>query len=266
MYIAGDGITTPIQVNIQAGFKPVTKLAIKFHDLENGDYYSIDRGAAEDVYETELTVYGTETSVNDVIDAIEANRLATTTPNELYFYNLSESGEKLFGADVDNTQTVDTYADAFKVNISTVNLRAQNTWKGWSVSFMARCLSPTFTGAATFPVLCPLPGMRADSEYTINRMWAYTGENFIADQYSDYGIWSGTFKTEYANMRDLRRFVATQRGVEFSLASTKLVGVTNLFGRRSSGYPYNVRILELDDYGNTSPDWWSGKITIAEAF
>jgi hypothetical protein len=128
----------------------------------------------------------------------------------------------------------------------------------------------TFVGSATLPKLKKLSfGMDADADRTVEKRFSYYGYGFYADPRSDAGVFTGEFVFNDSDMRDLRRFQATQRGTKFSLASGVISGVPYPFGytrhTATGGYPYYSKILKIEDESFYSVGWWKCKITLAES-
>ena len=259
MYVDGSGITTPLEFRVLRTFKPRTELALSWDTSADGNYYPIDRGVASDYYDADLELYGTEATISAFIDTLEENR--TDESNVLYFYDTS-TGEKIFGANIDNSQTVDGYAKAFKVTVISFDMVKQGSLKGFGVSLKVRNLSPSFIGSATLPALYPLVGYIGDSEYTINKVDSYDNTFTYQDHQSDSGVFECGIRLADSNAANLKEFVRQARGAAFNLAA--LGGVANPFGRRSSSFPYSVRVIDLKDMGLYAVDHWQFRLKIVE--
>jgi hypothetical protein len=91
----------------------------------------------------------------------------------------------------------------------------------------------------------------------------------VIDARSDIGKYTGIFRLADADMVKFRTWIRTNRGNTVSLVSTSssgLAGVASPFGRRSSSYPYSVKIIEWEDLGPADRAClsWNVKATFAE--
>ena len=260
MQISGSGIIT-FSAKIKLDFQPVTHYALDWHQVSSGNYYATDRGAAADYYDAEnVRIYGTEATINTFIMQVEANRHAGSNVITLSSFNASE---EIFGADVDYSGG--TYP--VLVTVLEIGRRAQNTWKGWSVTMKLRLLSPSaFIGVAALPSMrCVSVGVDADADRSIIKLDTYNNTFFYIDQNKDTGTFAGQFIFTELQMRNLRRFMATNRAAAFSLPGIN--GITYPFGpnRAGSGYPYNVKLLKIEDeHLWNDVGRWSCKLMIAE--
>lgn len=225
-------------IKIKPDFVPETVLALKWVQLSDGNWVCTDRGVLEDTYDTEIRIYGKEDKVNQIIDIVEDARNTYDNVLSLSGFN---SQEHIFGADLNYANEIQ--ATAF------VNSRIQKTWKGYEVTLKLSCLSPSFVGGnGSLPVLRHLEvGYEADSEYTIQKFDSYRRNFSYVDPQSDAGTFMGSFYFTDEEMIQLRRFVAKRRGATISVPN--IFGVAKPFGRRSTTYPYSVKILELTESG-----------------
>ena len=106
-------------------------------------------------------------------------------------------------------------------------------------------------------------GCSGDAEYTVKHNESYTNDNFFyADEQSDIGKFTGTVMLTDHEMTNLRNYIRTQRGNTISLPA--ISGVAYPFGRKSSSYPYNVKIVDFQDLGMWSVNFWRCQVTFAE--
>lgn len=261
MLISGTSIPANFNVKIKKGFTPETDYALKWIPLSSGNYSCTDRGAAQDKYECTVDFYSTEQteinskkSINEIINALEANRTAGS--NVIQLSNIN-AGEYIFGADID-------YSGTLNCTALTIDRRTQNTWKGWGLSMRLVVSSPSFTGSPVLPVLrCVDVGIDADTDRTINKFRAYDTTLYYADHASDKGLFVGTFTFTTSEMQGLRRYVATQRGSTITISN--ILGVSYPWGRRTTSYPLSAKILKFEDMGMFGNSRWKAKITFAES-
>jgi len=266
MNITGTGIT-PFTAKISTGWKPDTKLALKWTRKTDDNYFAVDRGQSGDVYESTIRIYGKETAsgvfqgVNDFLDELEANRQAGS--NQITMANFADPSEHIFGENLD-------YSGSLNVAILDIGEREQISLKGWAVKLKVRCLSPTFTGSPALPSLQYLDiGYKADSVITLTKHDTYNGSFSYADMDADYGVFKGNFLFSLANMKAIRQYLRMtnaqggKRGETISISAIN--GVSYPFGnRRASGYPYNVKIIDFEDMGLWGLHNYRAKITMAE--
>ena len=106
-------------------------------------------------------------------------------------------------------------------------------------------------------------GYRGDSSVPVNKMDTYDGTFAYADRGTGAGYFTGIFVFSDADMKTLRRYLATQRGTAFNL--TDIAGVTYPFGkRRDSGYPYSVKVIDWKDLGMRDVGLWRMELVFAE--
>lgn len=253
MQVSGTGIT-PFTLLVKPDFKPKTIPALEWVECADDNYKAVDRGASQDVYQSSFRVYKAETAINTFIEEVEANRAAGNHQITLGSFS---STEHIFGADVD-------YSGSITATVLEIEDRAQKTWKGYAVKVRVQAISPSFTGSATLPAFEHLEvGYVGDSSVPVNKMDTYDGTFSYLDRGTGAGYFTGTFSFSDANMKNLRRYLASQRGSSFSL--TGINGVAYPFGkRRDSGYPYTVKCIDWEDLGMRDVGMWRIKMVFAE--
>ena len=249
-----------IEVKIKPDFKPLTKNAIKYVKLSSGNYKAIDRGADSDTYEADVRLYGKESDINTLIDFVEDNRSDGTVSNQSVIGALgfAGGGEEIFGKDVD-------HSGSFNLTVLDIGPRRQNTWKGWELPVRFRALNPTFNSyTSALPPLEYLEvGYKSDSDPQINKFDTYDGDYSYQDHVYDSGIFEGTFKLSNENMGQLRRYIATNRGNDYTISSIN--GVTYPFGsRRGTTFPVTAKLIDWDDLGQWGLQYWRVKLRFAE--
>jgi hypothetical protein len=273
MLISATGITD-FTAKIKPDFKPAyhPDFETKWAQLSSGNWRTTDRGATADYYEAEnVTIYGTESgalgtqSVNAFIANIETNRLQGFGANILFLSTFA-SNEHIFGADIVHPAT---NATTIPVSVTEIGRRVQNTWKGWALTCKLRFLGlpSSFAGSPTLPSLRWVPvGYDADSDRTLQLVDSYNNTMYYADPRSDAGTWSGDCMFLDSEMQNLRRFFAVNRGATFSLAG--IGGVLYPFGinrhAATGGYPYSVKLKNIEDERMFGVSRWIAKLTIVE--
>ena len=259
MNISGPGITI-FSAKIKPDFQPVTKFSFQWAPSSDGGWNAhADRGAAADEYgANSVRIYGKEPLVNAFIDQIELNRVANDANANRITLSAFNATEHIFGADVDYSGAI--YATAF------MERREQHTWKGWQAPLTLRAMPPlSFTGTAALPLLKHVDvGVDADADREIIKQDTYESTFYYADRQSDAGRFEGTLNLSDAEMKNLRRFAATQRGTAFTIPT--IFGVTYPFGTRRGAGPFTVKLKELSDERMFGVSRWLCHIVFVEAF
>lgn len=254
MDISGTGISSTITVKVLPRFKVMTKLSMKWREIASKKWVATDRGTTSDIYGAAISVYGKEAAIDELIDALQDNRAADS-----HILSLSDffSTENIFGVDVDHSGSISATVISFPE-------RKQKTFKGWGVDLRLRALSPSFTGSASFPTLNGLDfGVTAKRTWNVNKFDDYSGNYSYQDRVYDSGIFEGVFTLTEANMKSLRRYIASNRTGDYVLQDT--FGVAEPFGPRSTaGYPYNVKLIDWEDMGMFGLKWWKIRLKFAE--
>lgn len=259
MIISGSGILSDIAVRIQPNFKPMTKLALTWKKLSDGNYSAVDRTSAGDIYDAEITIIGAEDTIQTLIEAVVLNR-NTASGNAVTLSELN-AGEQIFGCDVD-------YSAPLSSTIMSITDKTQNSFKTFSTVARLRLFDPTFTGTAALPTLKPEFRYSGDSPLGVSKQDAYYGNMFYGDRINDAGLFEAVYRLTEGDMCSLRRLIATQRKNTISIPS--LAGVTNPFGKRKGAFPLRVKIIEWEDLGqnsfgnNDDIRKWSIRLTMAE--
>jgi hypothetical protein len=252
-------------VKIKPDYNPMYHIALNWAQSASGNWNATDRGVTADYYEAEdVRLYGTESTINTFIaDVVETNRFSSVTDppqNVLILSNFSDT-EKIFGADVD-------YSTSLNATVAIIDPRAQNTFKGWSVTCRIRLLPFfSFVGSATLPALKNLDfGYDSDAVRTINKIDSYDNTFYYQEHDTDVGLFSGVFTFTNNEMANLRRYHATLRGSSFSL--TNIPGVSFPFGinrfDRHGSYPYTCKLMKIEDEILFGVRHWKCKLTLCE--
>lgn len=258
MIVSGVGIDplATIELKILPKFEVETTIALNWIQVSNGNWYASDRGSSCDTYETVIKTYGKEPVINTLLEQFELNRLSD---NHVILLSNFNSAEKIFGADID-------YSGTLSCTILNNPEKNQNTWKGFGLDLRLRLLNlseESFIGSSSFPSLKYLDiGYTGISKTNVNKYDTYTGSFSYADDETNTGIFEGTFLLSDTEMKNFRRFAATQRGSSFSL--TGINGVTYPFGPNRGTYPLTVKMIEWKDLGPTRLNMWKLKIKLVE--
>jgi hypothetical protein len=258
--IAGTGITA-FDCRVLAGFKPLTNLAIVWHQLASGNWRAGDRGAASDRYESQISIYGPETTINNFINQIYAGRVNGN--NQITLSTFADD-EKIFGENVDHSGSI-------TATILEMPQRAQASLTGWGISdiYLRAIIDATdnenFTGTNTMPTLKYIETTgTADADYSIKKMDSFTGALSYLDHGSDSGIFEAVFTLSNADFIKMRNYIRVTRSGDMTLADT--FGATYPFGPRSSGsYSFTVKLIDWEDLGFYGPLHNKIRLRFAEA-
>jgi hypothetical protein len=245
---------SPVSIKILRGWAPETTPGWKFIQLSNGNYTTIDQGVFNDKYDCTINFHGTETFINSVINLFESNR-NSSVPSQVLLSSIN-STEHIFGEDVN-------YTSGIYANVMSVELRNQGSLRGFGLSMKLSAISPTFIGGnGSLPEFRFLDiGYTGDSEYTNNHFESYDGVYSNPDHQADAGVFEGSYRFFTHEMMQLRAYIRYLRGNSFSLPY--IYGVNYPFGRLSTSYPYNVRIVEFEDMGLVSVNDYKARIKFA---
>lgn len=257
MDLIGTGIPDAIRVKIRPDFQPVTTYALQWVQAASGKWFATDRGAASDVYSTRVTVRGREKELDDLISAVNNNRLADS--NVLTLSNFA-SNEHIFGEDIDY--------DSVDVTITEMSARNQVSLYVFEYDIYMQALSPSFVGSATGSVTFD----NIDHEYsaystkTVTKYDTFTGSFTYIDYRSDTGYFEGSAYLTLEDFKTFRRNLATYRGAAIS---TTITGLNNPFGPTKETvwptvWPRNLVYLEVEDLGYWGLNYKRVRIRAAE--
>lgn len=253
MQVSGSDIVTFTLLRFQS--KPKTSIALQWIELTNGNWISVDRGASQDIYQSEISLYGTETEINNIIDQIEANRVGGDNYFTLSSFN--EVDDQIFGADID-------YSSSLDVTVIDWKKRKQKQFKSFTLNITLQLVENPYPydGTPSLPTLRPLIGYTGDSTYTINKIDSYDNTFEYIDHESDTGFFEGVFILTQAEMKAMRRYLlSTIRGSAMSISAIQ--GVTYPFGTKRGGYPISVKVIDFEDT-LININFWNLKIKLVE--
>lgn len=255
MYISGSGITTT-ELKVM-NFTPKSRLGYKWNVLSNGSISVIDRGSDTDIYEADITTYGTETYINNILDQldiIEASTGYLTTSGYV-------TNEHLFGENID-------YDTPITTAVTDIGLRKSNSFKGWRLDLTVKALSPAFTGSPVLPVWtnsCINYKYTGSKEYDIKYHESYYGDYFYTNHIDEQHIFKAMFTFTDTELRNLQEWLRRNRGDGFELVFGFFNGVAYPFGPNYN-YPYfNVKITDLVQKQKWGLDNWLVELTFIKS-
>lgn len=256
------GVGAPLEVKVLPNFKPLTTLGIKFVSLADGNYCVVDRGAEADVYEARIEIAGAESVIQTFFSLLQSSRAAG---NHTFAMSGFNTGEKVFGADVDYTGTITG-------TVIKLGKKVQTSHYGFTLEMRIKATSTlAFIGSALLPAeLKPLIGYDANADYDVDIRDSYFGDMFYGDRDRDAGKFTAKYAFTDTEMKNMRRHITTKRGSTFTIGAIN--GVTNPWGNRAASFPLTVRTLKWEDlgmiaWGNAAGSAvrnWGMKMTIGE--
>lgn len=257
MYLSGNAMTTTLDVHIHPNYTVDTKRAMKWFQCEDGNWYAVDRGANSDIYEAQIDVYDNETNINNYLDEIKNMR---DTQEHLIIMSGFALDERIFGEDID-------YSDPISGIIMDIGDRKQRSFKGFSTSFTLRALSPAFSGVASLPNFantCLEYSYSNIRDYAYTRYDTYYGDMYVTNRNNSSSIFRGTFNLSNDDLRDLRRWYATNRDTSFSISD--LNGIDYMFGPEEGTYNHQVKILKIKEKSKHGLFRWIVEIDFAKVY
>jgi len=255
MYISGSSMT-PFTL-LRFTFRPKTTRALQWVNTSNGNWKSIDRTAATDIYQSELFIYGTEGEINQIIYEIEQNRIADSNYFTLSQFNGIE--DQVFGADID-------YSGSLNVTTISWEKKSQKNFKVFTLAIVIQLVTSPYpyTGTPSLPTLKPEIGYSGDSLYSIEKIDSYENAFTYLDHSADSGFLKFSCKLSHSDMNAFRRYLMTTiRGTEMTIAS--LPGVDYPFGTNRGTYPIKVKVIDFSDM-LLDVNYWKISLTLAESF
>jgi hypothetical protein len=254
MIISGTGITS-FRAKVLPGYDITTKLAIKWFKVSSGAWHYTDRGADADYYECTIELHSIRGTIENFVKQVELNRVAGS--NEITLTEFA-SNESIFGEDV-------AYTGSITATVLGTPIITQSMLKSFACTVTLRAIGPTFQTGATFPALRYLDvGYQAGIvKYSIDKIDTYSGAYTYLDHRADVGVFEGTFEFTQTELRNLRRWMATNRGTTKAISGIN--GVVYPFGVvRGSGYPVNVKVLSLSEERMVGISRCSAKLKLGE--
>jgi hypothetical protein len=240
-------------------YKVRTRLGINWVRSASGEWYGVDRGAATDIYESEVEMRGIEGRIDQFIkEAWDARAAGNNTFTLTGFYD----NERIFGSDIN-------YATVTAVMLNTP-MKEQIGWKVFSTKFTLRAIGPTFSGTAAMPALSYIDRgwFGNPEEWTISKLDTYNNTYTYLDHQINVGqLRIGALLTQ-SEMANLRRYAATLRAGAFLMSQPG--GVTLPFGPAGTGYQNvwdaYVKIKEIANEEMWGLNNWKCDITFVEHY
>ena len=212
----------------------------KLVPTDSMNFISIDRGVATDRYETRLEFTQPEAYIHDLLDELQALRVANKQ------IVMGDFPERIFGDNIDHSTTIDCVlydmgeeADAGK--------GVRSIW----IKFLMT--DPQYIGIPQLPdaIKCIQAGYKAYSIWNTHVVETYNRENYFVDKETDTTLFNAEYVLCDDENADLLRFWNTQRGTPFTVSDTDF-GTTYMFGA-NGGTGNHLVIINKIEYKYISP-------------
>lgn len=224
--------------------------------MANGNYRASDRGASQDIYETDVVFYGTEEVINTLQETLEENRESV---------NLTGFSDYIFAPIVDHT------VETIVATITTQNLRKMKAFAGETTGMWE--LAVTFQIVENPALSYPTPSlsglvlqMESEQDKTFTSMKSRTYEGEVG--YQDLNVDSGVFRAKFIQTTAqaqamIAYFIVTARSGIVSFPT--IGGVAYPFGIVRGALPKSCNILEFSFTRLNFMQWEIG-FTAVESF
>lgn len=220
-----------------------TPALFEWEELENGNHEPVDYGAAFDTYEAQFSVIGKMQHIDDLVNAMEANRQSATW----FETNLFIGIEEVFGPDIQAlTVTVMEYPERVRESFGSYSL----------MDIKLRALTLNIVGTADFTKL-RLADIHyvADTSFDIPKKFSINPAfvNYM-DHRADQGVFSATFQGTGLEFSKARRYYAqTARGGVITFPNIQ--GITYPWGPKGPSAGGNCRIREWSNERKVGLQW-----------
>lgn len=226
------------------GYKPKTLPSISFSKSSTGYFKTRDKGIAQDVYESSISIQDTWENVNAVLSTMNLNKEALTLS--------LGTGEEIFGADI-------SAATCELISSTAVN---RNSFNEYSVDLTLRAINPGFVyTSASFDPFRITNSYTSQTTESIQKKDSYTNAFSYVNPVKNTGVFNAEFIQTTAEMKTLRRhWLMNVRGNAFTLPT--FGGVTDItshttyaFGPASGPGPFKVKIYKWEEVRNNFNEW-----------
>jgi hypothetical protein len=210
------------------------KPAIEWVQAANGNWSGSDRGAAQDIYESEFTVYGDYTSVYALQTAMDSNREGIT---------LSSINAEIFAPNVDHTGSI-------SCSVIDFGQVEQKAWAGAanaviSLTIKVRALSPTLlTPTPSLSTLRHTDGWVGDQSWEVGKAFTFNQTASYRQRNADIGMFRATYQQKRSEAQAILAYIlVTARAgtVTFPLHAN----IPRPFGQLRGTGPFNCKITDF---------------------
>jgi len=241
------------------GYRPITKPAIKWHQVSNGDWRGSDRGAGEDTFEAQMLFRDDLTELTVLESVLDSNRGK--------FSATFSTGEEIFGADLD-------YTSAYDVTVINYGKIRKVAYKVYEMPLTLRLVDdPTFvsTAASLATLRKSSHADTRESEFDLTKYFTYDRFDIVTDHQSDPGTYTAEFTQTQSEAEAIRRYLLTTARANtisnfFDGASPPFDNIQYPFGTREGNGQFDVKIIDWRDLGRPNLCDWKFSITFAREF
>lgn len=214
--------------------------------------YAYDRGAAQDVYESEVVFYDTEANINTIQTALETVRGSAT---------LSSFTDIIFAPNVDHSGSITCVLKVLKPRRATAF--AAGTTAMFEMTVTLRAVSPTLLSTTpSLATLRPQMGYEADKVYQSLKGFSMDQTMSNLDRRTDAGVCTVPFVQLTAEIKAILAYIlVTLRAASFTFPSA--LGITYPFGVVRGGLPKNCKITAFS-FSRRDQETWAMSITFTE--
>lgn len=233
--------------------KPLQRTAILWEQSSAGYWSGSDRGAAQDIYETTLSFYDTETNINALQTALGSNREGIS---------LAAFSVPIFSPTVDHTVSISAAVTSFGKRRQTKFVPAASGMYVLDVAF--RAISPTLlTPTPSLSTLRLQESFDADHTWEAGKAFTYDQTASYADSNSDVGTFKAKFTQTTAEMQAIIAYILVTARAGTVVLPT-FAGVTYPFGIAKGSGAFNCKINDFKVTRN-SVHFWDIEIMFTEA-
>ena len=234
-------------------YRPLTELALKWHQRADTNWRGSDRTLIEDVYGASVVFRGPESEMNSLETVLNNNRSN--------FDASFNAGEQIFGADVE-------YSGDLSVIVTEYGKINQVDFDVWEIPLTLRLLDPTFSSVTPdFSRLRTAShSTTRQTEFEIRKSFTYDGDVFLSERLSNDGLEAGmftaTFEQTNKEMAAIRRYLSVTARANL-IPFPDFGNITEPFGPRAGTGPFNCRVVKWKDLGRKNLLNWGLSITFA---
>lgn len=216
--------------NVRQWPNPHIVPAIQWIQDSEGNWSGSDRGASQDVYETEVVFFDTQDNINSLMQVLENNREEVT---------LSDFAAPIFSPNVDHTGSITASVVSYGPRRH-LAFGAASKWV-YELPVTFRAISPALL--VTTPSLSTLKlqdGFEATASYEVGKAFTYGQTGVYTDSRADTGRFVGRFRQQTSQAQAILAYLLTTARAN-SVAFPSSIPVTYPWGI-NRGVPTNCRI------------------------
>lgn len=209
---------------------PIIRPSIQWIQDATGNWNGSDRGATQDIYETEVVFFDTQDNIDSLMQTLDENREGIS---------LSNFAVPFFSPEVSHTGTI----SAAVVSLGPRRHLAWGAASRWvyELPVTFRAISPTLLGtSASLSTLKLQDGFEASASYEVGKAFTYGQTGVYADRRSDIGRFIGRFRQQTSQAQAILAYLLTTARAS-AVTFPSLGGVTYPWGV-NRGTPANCKV------------------------